>query len=65
MYWLNGMAGTGQSTIARTVARRCADQQRLGASFFFARGGGDLASARKFVTSVAVQLAATSSQLKR
>ncbi|KAK3985141.1 hypothetical protein QBC44DRAFT_405652 [Cladorrhinum sp. PSN332] len=38
--WLKGMAGTGKSTIARTVARRYCDNGRLGASFFF-RGGGD------------------------
>jgi hypothetical protein len=37
--WLNGLAGTGKSTIARTVARRYFEQKRLGASFFFSRGG--------------------------
>jgi hypothetical protein len=58
VFWLYGLAGTGKSTIARTVARRCADERRLGASYFSTRGGGDLASARKFVTTVAVQLAA-------
>jgi hypothetical protein len=58
VFWLSGLAGTGKSTIARTVARRCADGKRLGASFFFTRGGGDLASARHFVTTVAAQLAA-------
>jgi hypothetical protein len=57
VFWLDGMAGTSKSTVARTVARRCADRRILGASFFFTRGGGDLASARKFVTTVAVQLA--------
>ncbi len=64
VFWLNGFAGTGKSTIARTVARQCAVEQRLGASFFFTRGGGDLASARKFVTTVAVQLAAAVPALK-
>jgi hypothetical protein len=29
------MAGTGKSTIARSVARRCHDEGFLGASFFF------------------------------
>jgi WD40 repeat protein len=64
VFWLNGLAGTGKSTIARTVARRCADAGRLGASFFFMRGGGELASARKFATTVAVQLAAALPALK-
>lgn len=55
--WLNGLAGTGKSTIARTVARKYFDQKRLGASFFFSRGGGDVGHAGKFVTSIAWQLA--------
>ena len=51
------MAGTGKSTIARTVARKYFDQKRLGASFFFSRGGGDVGHASKFFTSLAVQIA--------
>jgi hypothetical protein len=54
---LSGLAGTGKSTIARTVARQYSAQERLGASFFFSRGGGDVSHAGKFVTSIAVQLA--------
>ena len=57
VFWLSGLAGTGKSTIARTVARRYGDRQRLAASFFFSRGGGDVGHAGKFVTSIAVQLA--------
>jgi hypothetical protein len=57
IYWLSGMAGTGKSTIARTVARTCLDDGRLGASFFFSRGGGERETARTFVTTIAVQLA--------
>jgi cytidylate kinase len=59
IFWLNGMAGTGKSTISRTVARRYFDQKRLGASFFFSRGGGDVGNAKKFVTSIAFQLASS------
>jgi hypothetical protein len=55
MFWLNGRAGTGKSTIARTVARKWG--RRVGASFFFSKGGGDLAHASKFVTTLACQLA--------
>ncbi len=28
VFWLNGLAGTGKSTIARTIARRCANAGR-------------------------------------
>jgi len=57
IFWLNGLAGTGKSTIARTIAREYYDQNRLGASFFFSRGGGDVSHAGKFFTSIALQLA--------
>jgi hypothetical protein len=48
------MAGTGKSTIARTVARKYNDRNRLGASFFFSRGGGEVSHAGKFFTSIAI-----------
>jgi hypothetical protein len=57
IFWLNGLAGTGKSTIARTVARKYYEQGRLGASFFFSRGGEDVGYAGKFVTTIARQLA--------
>ena len=60
IYWLNGRAGTGKSTIARTIARECYDEGRLGASFFFSKGGGDAGHAGKFFTTLAFQLAKTS-----
>ncbi|KAI5855157.1 WD40-repeat-containing domain protein [Tricharina praecox] len=50
------MAGTGKSTIARTVARKWADEKRLGASFFFSRGHGDLSHASKLSATIAYQL---------
>ncbi len=65
IYWLKGWAGTGKSTIALTVAREYSDKKRLGASFFFSRGGGDLASTRRFAATIAVQLAEASPQLRR
>ena len=51
------MAGTGKSTIARTVAYKFAKQNKLGASFFFSRGRGDLGYAKKFFSTIATQLA--------
>jgi len=63
IFWLSGMAGTGKSTISRTVARRWYDENRLGASFFFSRGQGDLANASKFFATLACQLARTQPSL--
>jgi hypothetical protein len=55
IFWLNGMAGTGKSTIARSVARRFYERGRLGASFFFSKGNEDLGDATIFLTTLAVQ----------
>jgi hypothetical protein len=64
IFWLNGMAGTGKSTIARTIAREYYNQKRLGASFFFSRGTDDRSYAGKFFTTIAMQLAQISPALK-
>ncbi|KAM5519390.1 Vegetative incompatibility protein HET-E-1-like protein 7 [Fusarium oxysporum f. sp. phaseoli] len=50
------MAGTGKSTISRTVARKRHERGDLGASFFFKRGETDRGSLAKFVPTVARQL---------
>ncbi|EXL66214.1 hypothetical protein FOPG_17596 [Fusarium oxysporum f. sp. conglutinans race 2 54008] len=57
IFWLNGKAGTGKSTISRTVARSRCKQDDLGASFFFKRGEVDRGNLSKFVSTVARRLA--------
>ncbi|KAJ5622611.1 hypothetical protein N7528_005843 [Penicillium herquei] len=57
IFWLHGMAGTGKSTIARTVAQRRHDEGDLGANFFFKRGEDDRGNLVKFVPTIARQLA--------
>ncbi|KAF2147935.1 WD40 repeat-like protein [Myriangium duriaei CBS 260.36] len=61
IFWLCGMAGTGKSTISRTIARASLRRQRQGicltASFFFRRGAGDRANASRFFPTLALQLA--------
>ena len=64
LFWLNSLAATGKSTIARTIARQSHDEGCLGASFFFSRGGGDVGIAERFVTSIARQLASYSTILR-
>ncbi|KAI3324047.1 vegetative incompatibility protein HET-E-1 [Xylariaceae sp. AK1471] len=56
IFWLNGMAGTGKSTISRTLARSFFDSGRLGASFFFKRGETDRGGVSKFFPTLAAQL---------
>ena len=58
------MAGTGKSTISRTVSSKWAEQKELGGSFFFSRGQADLSGAAKFFTTLATQLANTVPALK-
>ncbi|KAJ5375973.1 NACHT and WD40 domain protein [Penicillium cosmopolitanum] len=56
IFWLNGMAGTGKSTISRTLARYFNEIHALGASFFFKRGEGDRGNATKLISSIVRQL---------
>ena len=65
IYWLKGRAGTGKSTIALTIAQLLHQRRTILASFFFKRGGGDLARSRKMVSTIAFQLAFQSSLLGR
>jgi hypothetical protein len=53
IFWLSGMAGTGKSTIARTVAQSFASRGQLGASFFFKKGEGERGNASRFFTTIA------------
>ncbi|KAK6510127.1 hypothetical protein TWF481_004841 [Arthrobotrys musiformis] len=57
VFWMYGMAGTGKSTISRTVARSLQTDHRLGGSFFFKRGEADRSTGFLFFATLAVQLA--------
>src|SRR5258708_6501403 len=56
IYWVNGLAGIGKSTIARTVAEDAKRRKLLGASFFFSRQEKELSDPRLFIPTIAYQL---------
>ncbi|KAL8296176.1 hypothetical protein RB600_001591 [Gaeumannomyces tritici] len=56
IFWLHGMAGTGKSTISRTVAKTLADNKAPSASFFFKKGEGDRGRAAMFFATIVTQL---------
>ena len=53
---LDGLAGIGKSTIARTVAQEADKNGSLGASFLFSRSEDDRKSAKLFFSTIAFQL---------
>ena len=61
--WLNGMAGTGKSSIARSIAEDLSDRRQLAASYFFSRGKSSR-NTLQFYISIALQLVISIPTLK-
>jgi len=57
VYWLNGLAGTGKSTIAQTISERIFADGRLGGSFFCSRDFKDRRNLHYIFPTLAFQLA--------
>ena len=57
VFWLNGLAGTGKSTIAQTVSERAFADGFLGASFFCSRDFEDRSDLHFIFPTLAFQLA--------
>jgi len=57
VFWLNGLAGTGKSTIAQTFAEMSFADGILGASFFCSRDFEDQSNLRAIFPTLAFQLA--------
>jgi hypothetical protein len=55
VFWLNGLAGTGKSTVARTVCEFLGDH--LGAAFFISRNSLDRRTPLRVLNSLVYQLA--------
>ncbi|TDL14885.1 hypothetical protein BD410DRAFT_733487, partial [Rickenella mellea] len=56
LFWLNGLAGTGKTTIAHSVAEYYDERGQLGASLFFSRDQQDRRDARQVISTIAYQL---------
>ena len=57
VFWLNGLAGTGKTTISQTFAETCFADGRLGASFFCSRDFENRSSLHTIFPTLAFQLA--------
>ncbi|KDN33659.1 hypothetical protein RSAG8_13248, partial [Rhizoctonia solani AG-8 WAC10335] len=57
VYWLNGMAGTGKTTISYSVCTALDSGHMLGASFFCSRLREECRNVNKIIPSIAYQLA--------
>jgi hypothetical protein len=57
VFWLNGLAGTGKSTIAQTFAEMMFAEGKLGASFFCSRDFEDRSNIQAIFPTLALQLA--------
>jgi len=57
VYWLNGHAGSGKSTIAQSFSKRMFADRRLGASFFCSRDFADRSELHFIFPTLAFQLA--------
>jgi hypothetical protein len=62
IFWLDGMAGTGKSAIARSLCRFLSRNQRLGGSFFCLRGHESRANVKRILPTLAWFLASHLSQ---
>jgi hypothetical protein len=57
IFWLNGLAGTGKSTIAQTFAEITFAEGKLGASFFCSRDFEERSNIKTIFPTLALQLA--------
>ncbi|GAB1526505.1 hypothetical protein RhiTH_009672 [Rhizoctonia solani] len=64
IFWLNGMAGTGKTTIAYTIASKLETQGRLGASFFCTIASEECKAATGIIPTIACQLSYQSTPFK-
>jgi hypothetical protein len=57
VFWMNGLAGTGKSTLARSLCQRLEENGRLAASFFISRQQTERRDSANIVRTLAHQIA--------
>ncbi|KAG8781873.1 hypothetical protein FRC12_021441 [Ceratobasidium sp. 428] len=57
IYWLNGMAGTGKTTLSYTLCKQLEEDGRLAANFFCSRQLPTCRDAKRILPTIAYQLA--------
>jgi WD40 repeat protein len=57
LFWLSGLAGTGKSSVARTIANHAQDQGRLAATYFFSRNTAATRAPSAIIPTIVYQLA--------
>ncbi|CUA69218.1 Vegetative incompatibility protein HET-E-1 [Podospora anserina] [Rhizoctonia solani] len=57
IYWMNGMAGTGKTTIAYSLCERFEARKQLAASFFCTRASPECREAKRIIPTITYQLA--------
>jgi len=62
LYWMNGMAGTGKTTIAYSFCEQLQEKGLLGANFFCSRSLAECSDVRNIIPTTARQLARSSPQ---
>jgi len=65
IFWLDGVAGTGKSTIAQTVADHFSQTHELGASFFCSRDDGECSNINLVFPTIAYQLSLRSPSFQK
>ena len=64
VYWLNGMAGTGKSTIAHSLCELLDKKGKLGSSFFCSRSDTALRDVKVVIPTIASMLALSSPSIQ-
>ncbi|QRV98240.1 WD repeat-containing protein [Ceratobasidium sp. AG-Ba] len=64
IYWLNGMAGTGKTTIAYSLCKLLEEEKMLAASFFCSRQLPECRNVNRIVPTIAYQLSNYSSPFR-